>query len=329
MLQQLESPQTQDVSVNDCFRPVSRYWDRIYRPEQLITALPEAMRVLTSPAETGAVTLALPQDTQAEAFEYPAAFFAERVWHIQRPRGDCDSLARAVDADSWVPDARSSSRAAACSTAKRPTRCGASPKRPALALPKRRPARAPSPWDHPLALGAIGVTGTLAANKTAREADLVIAIGTRLSDFTTMSKTAFANPDVRFVDINVCELDAYKHAAIPVVADARVALDELAPMLSRLSDECRVPETHRSACAEAWKAEVDRLFGDRRPAPFAQAAVIGAAQSTAPGPRTSSCVRPAASPAICTSCGGRSSRTPITSNTATRAWVTKSPAGLA
>ena len=196
VLQQLESPQTQDVSVNDCFRPVSRYWDRIYRAEQLLTALPEAMRVLTSPAETGAVTLALPQDTQTEAYEYPAQFFEPRVWTIARQRGDAAAIARAVEAirSSRAPliiagggvlysDASNALRQFAEATG--------------IAVAETQAGKGAIAWDHPLALGGVGVTGTRAANRMARQADLVIAIGTRLTDFTTMSNSLFEHPGVR------------------------------------------------------------------------------------------------------------------------------------
>ena len=273
VLQQLESAHTQDVSVNDCFKPVSRYWDRISRPEQIVTALPEAMRVLTSPADTGAVTLALPQDAQAEAFDYPAGLFEERVWTITRQRGDAALLVRAAAAirESQKPmiiagggvlysDATGALRSFAEITG--------------IAVAETQAGKSAMPWDHPLALGAIGVTGTLAANQLAREADLVVAVGTRLSDFTTMSKTAFANPDVRFVAINVCELDAFKHAAVPVVADARAALEELAVMVRGYSTGAE----YRSAVdtrVKAWHQEVDRLYGMRGGVPFAQSEVIG------------------------------------------------------
>ena len=227
VLQQLESSDSQDMSVNDCFRPVSRYWDRISRAEQLLSALPEAMRVLTSPADTGAVVLSLPQDTQTEAFDYPDAFFAERVWTIPRQRGDAAAIGRAADA---VRASRSPLIVAGggvlYSEASEALRKFA--EATGIAVAETQAGKSAIAWDHPQAVGAIGVTGTLAANRLARNADLVIAIGTRLSDFTTMSNSAFAHPDVRFVGINVCEMDAFKHAAIPVVADARVAIDELA-----------------------------------------------------------------------------------------------------
>ena len=293
VLQQLESSHTQDVSVNDCFRPVSRYWDRISRPEQLVTSLPEAMRVLTSPAETGAVTLALPQDTQAEAFDYPARLFDERVWTIERPRGDREAVKRAAEAirGSRTPliiagggvlysEATESLRRFAEATG--------------IGVAETQAGKSAIAWDHPLALGAVGVTGSLAANQLAREADLVLAIGTRLSDFTTMSKAAFANPDVRFVAINVCEMDAFKHAAIPIVADARAALDELAALVAGYSTDARYRDTLGER-ASTWRREVDRITGRLRSsgdrsrasasqavqAPFAQGEIVGAVNELA------------------------------------------------
>ena len=279
VLQQLESTQTPDISVNDCLRPVSRYWDRLVRPEQLITSLPEAMRVLTSPAETGAVTLALPQDTQTEAFVYPEALFAERVWRIQRPRGDVEELARAAAAirHSRRPlliagggvlysEASDALRVFAEATG--------------IGVAETQAGKSSLPWDHRLALGAIGVTGGLAANEFAAEADLVIAVGTRLTDFTTMSKAAFAHPDVRFIGINVCEFDAFKHGSIPLVADARAALEELTLMVHGFSTD----STYRDAVearTRAWKTEVDRLVRPQTPAPFAQSEVVGLVNAAA------------------------------------------------
>ena len=282
VLQQLESPQTQDVSVNDCFRPVSRYWDRIYRAEQLLTALPEAMRVLTSPAETGAVTLALPQDTQTEASEYPAQFFEPRVWTIARPRGDAAAMARLVEAirSSRAPliiagggvlysDASNALRRFAEATG--------------IAVAETQAGKGAIAWDHPLALGGVGVTGTRAANRMARQADLVIAVGTRLTDFTTMSNSLFEYPGVRFAAINVCEMDAFKRSAIPVVADARAAIDEIAPALASYRTGSEYQENVNRLRRE-WNAEVDRVCGGRSAAPFAQAEVIGALNAFV-GPR--------------------------------------------
>ncbi|MDO8679035.1 MAG: 3D-(3,5/4)-trihydroxycyclohexane-1,2-dione acylhydrolase (decyclizing) [Acidobacteriota bacterium] len=274
VLQQLESSQSQDISVNDCFRPVSRYWDRINRPEQLLTSLPEAMRVLTSPAETGAVTLALPQDTQTEAFDYPEAFFDERVWTIARPRGDAEAIARAAEA---IRSSRSpliiAGGGVLYSEAADALRRFA--EATGIAVGETQAGKSSIPWDHPLAAGAIGVTGTLAANRLAREADVVIAVGTRLSDFTTMSNSAFAHPGVKFVGINVCEMDAHKHSALAIVADARVALDELTSCLSgyRTSADYRA---RLDANRSEWNAEVDKIFGQRTAAPFAQGEIIGA-----------------------------------------------------
>jgi 3D-(3,5/4)-trihydroxycyclohexane-1,2-dione acylhydrolase (decyclizing) len=273
VLQQLESGQTQDISVNDCFRPVSRYWDRISRPEQLVTALPEALRVLTSPTETGAVTLALPQDTQAEAFDYPASFFDDRVWRVQRPRGDAESLARAAAAirSSRKPIIVAGGGVLYSGATEGLRRFAEAT---GIGVAETQAGKSSIAFDHPLALGSVGVTGSLAANQLAKETDLVVGIGTRFSDFTTMSKTAFANPDVTFVAINVCELDAFKHAAIPVIADARAALEELTPMLAGYSTSAEYRST-LEARVRAWSEEVERVLGERRPGPFGQAEVIG------------------------------------------------------
>ncbi len=273
VLQQLESSQTQDISVNDCFRPVSRYWDRLCRPEQLLTALPEAMRVLTSPAETGAVTLALPQDAQTEAFDYPKSFFAERVWSVPRARGDREAVARLAAAihASRTPIIIAGGGVLYSEATEALARLAEAT---GIGVAETQAGKSAIAWDHWLALGAIGATGGLAANQLAREADLVIAIGTRLSDFTTMSNTAFANPDVQLVSINVSEFDAFKRSAIAVVADARAALDELAPLLRGYStgSDYRAQLDKRR---DAWRAEVDRLYAQRTAAPFAQSEIIG------------------------------------------------------
>jgi 3D-(3,5/4)-trihydroxycyclohexane-1,2-dione acylhydrolase (decyclizing) len=273
VLQQLESSSTQDISVNDCFRPVSRYWDRLYRPEQLLTSLPEAMRVLTSPSATGTVTLSLPQDAQTEAFDYPDAFFDERVWTVPRARGDARAIERAAAAirASRAPIIVAGGGVLYSEASAALTRFAEAT---GIAVAETQAGKSAIPWNHPLATGAIGVTGSLAANLLAREADLVIAIGTRLSDFSTMSKTAFGNPDVTFVGVNVCELDAHKHAAVAIVADARAALEELTTLVRGYSTGA----DYRAALAnrrQAWTAEVDRLLAPRTTAPLAQAEVIG------------------------------------------------------
>jgi 3D-(3,5/4)-trihydroxycyclohexane-1,2-dione acylhydrolase (decyclizing) len=282
VLQQLESPTTQDTGVNDCFKPVSRYWDRIYRPEQLITALPEAMRVLTSPSDCGAVTLALPQDVQAEAYDYPEELFRKRVWLIRRGQPDEVSLHRAVDA------IRSSSKPLIVAGGgvlmseawdaldKFVTQTG-------IPVAETQAGKGSIAWNHSQSVGAIGATGTLAANRLAREADLVIGIGTRYTDFTSASMTAFQNPDVRFVNINAAEFDAYKVSALPVVADARVALEQLTSWLSNY----RINPDYAAETAGLkiqWEAEVDRLFHLNNPGRPAQSEVIGAIWD-ASGPR--------------------------------------------
>jgi 3D-(3,5/4)-trihydroxycyclohexane-1,2-dione acylhydrolase (decyclizing) len=274
VLQQLESPATQDVGVNDCFKPVSRYWDRIYRPEQLITSLPEAMRVLTSPSDCGAVTLALPQDVQTEAYDYPEELFGKRVWLIRRGEPDRASLERAVKA---------------IRAAKRPLIvCGGGVlmseasqalgdfvAKTGIPVAETQAGKGALAWDHKQVVGAIGATGSLAANRLAYEADLVIGIGTRYSDFTTASMTAFQNPQVKFVNINTAEFDAYKVGAIPVVADARAALAQLTAALAGYM----VSAAYAAEVAELkakWDAEVERLFHLNNPGKPAQSEVIGA-----------------------------------------------------
>ena len=282
VLQQLESPSTQDIGVNDCFKPVSRYWDRIYRPDQIITALPEVMRVLTSPSDCGAVTLALPQDVQTEAYDYPAELFQKRVWLIRRPAGDSVSLSRATKAIAGsrkpliVAGGGVLFSAASDALAAFVSQTG-------IPVAETQAGKGSLPYDHPQCVGAIGATGNLAANRLAREADLIIGIGTRYSDFTSASMTAFQNPEVRFVNINTAEFDAYKVSAIPVVADARVALEALTASLPSY----KVSSEYAAQIAklkQAWEAEVDRLFHlNTQPKP-AQSEVIGAMWE-ASGPR--------------------------------------------
>ncbi len=273
VLQQLESPTTQDISVNDCFKPVSRYWDRIERPEQILTSLPEAVRVLTSPSETGTVVISLPQDVQAEAFEYPARFFEKRVWSIPRQRCDRELLTIAAQ---WI---RSSKRplivaggGVIYSEATEQLASFAAQSR--IPIGETQAGKGSLPFDHPQNLGAIGVTGTPGANIFAREADLVIGIGTRYSDFTTASKTAFQNPDVRFININVTEFDAYKHSALALVGDARVVLEELE---AATKGYC-VQDTYQATVCdlqEKWEKEVDRIYGLKHGPPVSQGSVIG------------------------------------------------------
>lgn len=258
VLQQLESPGSQDISVNDCFKPISRYWDRINRPEQLITALPEAMRVLTSPAETGTVTLALPQDVQAEAYDYPVELFQKRVYPIPRQRADVNALKRAA---AWIRESKRPLIIAGGGViySEATAQLARFAEQTGMPVGETFAGKGSLHYNHPQNLGAIGATGTPGANITAREADLVIALGTRLSDFTTASKTAFQNPDVRFIGINVAEFDAFKHAALPLVADARVTLEELAVAVGNYRVDAAYAariENYR----DEWEEEVGRLY---------------------------------------------------------------------
>ena len=282
VLQQLEVPSSQDISVNDCFKPVSRYWDRINRPEQLITALPEVMRVLTSPSETGAVTLAIPQDVQTQAFDFPAALFEKRVWKIGRPRPDLSALKEAAELikESVKPVIISGGGVIYSNAAgilKKFVETTGIPVAETFA------GKGGLPYNHPSNLGAVGATGTPGANRITREADLVIGIGTRYSDFTTASKTAFQNPGVRFININIAEFDSYKQCALPLTADASVCLEELLEYLSgyRVSDSYRVQV---SALNKEWDNQVTEFLKVTGAIPVTQSEVIGAVNESA-GPR--------------------------------------------
>jgi 3D-(3,5/4)-trihydroxycyclohexane-1,2-dione acylhydrolase (decyclizing) len=274
VLQQLEAPHDGDLSVNDCFRPVSRYFDRVNRPEQLIPAALAAMRVLTNQAETGAVTLALPQDAQAEAYDYPEAFFQKRVWRVGRPLPELELIERAADL------IRSSRRPMIVSGGGT-IYSGATEalrrfvERTGIPVGETQAGKGSMPYDHPLALGAVGATGTFAANRAAREADLVIGVGTRYTDFTTASKTAFQNPSVRFVNVNVAGLDAVKHAGLALVGDARATLEALVEALGGHEVEAEYREQNARASKD-WDEEVERLYSlEHDPLPV-QSAVIGA-----------------------------------------------------
>src|SRR5215216_2623914 len=231
VLQQLESEHSQDFSVNDCFKPISRYWDRINRPDQIITALPEAMRVLTSPVDSGAVTLALPQDVQVEAFDYPSGLFEKRVWHVARNRPDQASVTRAAE---WIRQAKRPLIIAGGGTiySEATETLHQFVEQTGIPESETMAGKGSLRYDHPLCMGAVGATGTLAANRLAKDADLIIGIGTRYSDFTTASKTAFQNPDLRFININVTSFDAAKHSGLALIGDARATLEELAGLLA-------------------------------------------------------------------------------------------------
>lgn len=276
VLQQLEFPGSQDVSVNDTFRPVSRYFDRIYRPEQLFSALPEAMRILTDPAETGAVTIAIPEDVQTEAFEVPQFFFEKHVWHVRRPVSPDDALAEAAR---WIAEAEQpliiSGGGTIYSEASEAlddfaTQCG-------IPVSETQAGKGVLPWDHPWNAGPVGANGGIAANRLAKEADLVIAIGTRLGDFVTSSKTAFENPDVRFIGINTASMDAYKMRALSLVGDARATIESLQQLVLDLGI---VRDTTAYASEVALlKREWDRRVDEQRSidpgSQITQAQVIG------------------------------------------------------
>jgi len=279
VLQQLEAPWSQDVSVNDCFKPVSRYWDRINRPEQLPTALLEAMRVLTSPADTGAVTLALPEDVQSEAWDFPETLFERRVWTVRRPRPEPETLARAVE---WIRSARRPLIVAGGGVLYSEASAALQALVSATGIPvgETQAGKGALPYDHLASLGAIGVTGTPGANLMAREADLVIGIGTRYSDFTTASKTVFQDQDVRFANVNVTECDAGKHAGLPVVGDARATLEALGHELSGWQVDAAWRE-RASVFNREWDAEVARIYARGHGPLPSQGEVIGAVNDAA------------------------------------------------
>ena len=258
VLQQLENPQSPDVSVNDAFRPVSRYWDRINRPEQLIPSLLNAMRVLTDPADTGAVVVCLPQDVQAEAWDWPVEFFDKRVWQVARPVPEPDSLARAVQA------IRASRRpllvaggGAIYSDAAQVLRDFAT--QTGIPVADTQAGKGAINFDHRMAVGGLGSTGAASANELAEAADLVIGVGTRYSDFTTASRTVFANPEVRFVNINTVGFDAAKNCATMVMADAREGLTALAGALGDWHTD-QAYQDHAHDLAVSWQAATDHCY---------------------------------------------------------------------
>jgi 3D-(3,5/4)-trihydroxycyclohexane-1,2-dione acylhydrolase (decyclizing) len=274
VLQELEDPRSYDVSVNDAFKPVSRFWDRINRPEQLPSALLAAMRVLTDPAETGAVTLALPQDVQAEAHNWPEDLFTERTWYVPRPVPEPTALARAVQA---------------LRSARRPllvagggviySEAGAVLREFAEAtgvpVSDTQAGKGALAWDHPCAVGGVGATGSPVANALAREADVVLGVGTRYSDFTTASRTAFADPGVRFVNLNVAAFDAGKHAGVSLVADARAGLEALTEAMGGYHVDPEYTAAFRAHDAR-WRPVVDEAYHlGHQPLP-AQTEILGA-----------------------------------------------------
>src|ERR1700676_2763433 len=291
VLQQLEHPMERDVSVNDAFRPVSRFFDRISRPEQVLASLPEAFRVLTDPAETGAVTISLPEDVQAEAYDWPIEFFEKRVWHVRRPVPEPELLCEVIKL---------------LKTAKRPVIISGGGtiyseatgelrqfvEEFGIPVTETQAGKGVLNWDHPMNAGPIGSNGATSANKLAREADLIITLGTRLSDFTTASKSAFQNPAVRFVGINVSPMDANKLAARPIVADAKRALQILRTELKE-SGYAGTPTEYRTEIKnlkEAWDAKVTELRTPQEGSGLlAELAVIGLVNEAVGGKATVVC----------------------------------------
>ena len=279
VLQELEQPYGYDVSVNDAFRPLSKFFDRVWRPEQLPAALLGAMRVLTDPAETGAVTIALPQDVQAEAWDWPVELFAERTWRVGRRVPEADALAEAVEV---IRAAKAPLIVAGGGVTYADANAALAEFVDATGIPssETQAGKGSLPYDHPLNVGAVGATGTNAANALAREADVVIGIGTRYSDFTTASRTAFQNPDVRFVNINVARIDAVKHAGVAVEADALETLRALTTALADYSTDAAY-QARATALAKEWDDLVVaghyNGFGERT-GTLAQIEVLGAVE---------------------------------------------------
>lgn len=277
VLQQLEQVHDATLTVNDAFKPLSKFFDRVNRPEQLFSALLGAMRVLTDPVETGAVTICLPEDVQAEMIDVPEEFLADREWHIRRPRPDINLSALVASAikGSKKPMIIAGGGViysdAAKALEKFVTLTG-------IPVGMSQAGVGSLVWDHPQNLGAVGATGTSAANRTAAEADLIIGIGTRYSDFTTSSRTAFQNSKVKFVNVNIASFDAFKHgSAIPVVADARETLDELQRELKGWSVSATYKAKY-SAEKRTWDKAVDRSFADLKRDLPGQPEIIGVVQ---------------------------------------------------
>ena len=275
VLQQLEHTNSPDISVNDCFKPVSVFWDRINRPEQIISSLPEALRVLTDPIATGAVTLSLPQDVQAEAYDYPDHLFNKRVWAVPRNMPSEESLASAaaiikkatnpvIIAGGGViySDAEKALNEFCNNTG--------------IPVGETQAGKGAIPWNHSQSLGAIGVTGTSAANIISRDADLIICIGTRLSDFTTASKTLFQHSSVTFLSINVSPFDAHKHSSVSLIGDAKKSLETLNYILK--NDGFSISVKYRAEIKQQknnWNQEVDRIFNLKNEPAVSQGEVIG------------------------------------------------------
>lgn len=274
VLQQLEHFGDYGVSSNDALKPLSKYWDRISRPEQLMTAMLHAFRVLADPAETGAVTICLPQDAEGEAYDYPVSFFEKRVHHITRRIPTEGELERAV---SLIKSKKKP--LLICGGGVLYSEAGETLRKFAethgVPFTETQAGKGAINWNHPLNLGAVGVSGGIAGNRTAAEADLIIAVGTRLSDFTTSSKWQFRNPEVEILSINVCSFDAYKMNAKQIIADAK---ETLAALSAKLDGYTAYYGDELAALKQEWDAEVDRMLTDERPGALSQTRVLGEMQ---------------------------------------------------
>ncbi|SDE46444.1 MULTISPECIES: 3D-(3,5/4)-trihydroxycyclohexane-1,2-dione acylhydrolase (decyclizing) [Kordiimonas] len=271
VLQQVENPESPLDVANDCFRPVSRYFDRITRPEQLITSLPQAMRVLICPVDCGPVTICLPQDVQAEAYDFPESMFEAQTHRMRRQGADSFELERALgilnaaEKPLIIVGGGVRYSGAEGALADLAERCG-------IPVAETQAGKGSLSWTHELNVGGIGVTGTAAANAFAREADVVLAVGTRLADFTTGSRSLFENPDCQIIGLNVAAFDAVKHRSIPLVSDARLALEALAKRLPAADGQRALAATRRAE----WNSVTDKVTSpDTRPLP-SDAEIVGA-----------------------------------------------------
>ncbi len=284
VLQQLEHPMQPDVSVNDALRPVSRFWDRITRPEQLLASLPEAIRILADQAETGAVTIAMPEDVQTEAYDYPARFFERRVHRIPRLVPEEEALQEAVAALRGATRPLIIAGGGAIYSEASAELAGFAAEF-GIPVAETQGGKGVLTWNHPWNVGPVGSTGGLAANRLAAQADCVIALGTRLSDFTTASHTAFQHPEVRFLGVNVGPMDAHKLGALPLVGDARATLAALRDRLKGVRFQTAGPYGEEVARLKAlWEEEVNRQRAVASPSALTQANLIGIVND-ASGPR--------------------------------------------
>ncbi len=320
VLQQLEVPCSGDVSVNDCFRPVSRYFDRIWRPEQVGPAALGAMRVLVNQAETGAATLAFPQDVQTEAWDYPVALFERRVWHIPRAlphEPDLIESARRIRVASRPLIVAGGGVIYSEATDALARFC----EQTGIPVAETQAGKGSLPYDR--SLGAVGATGTHSANRIAAEADLVIGIGTRWTDFTTSSSTAF--PTGGFVNVNIADVDAVKQSGLALVGDARASVERLTELLEGWAvDIAYRAECDRLICE--WDAEVERLYAPAERPRLVQSQVIGAVEAATDPTDVVVCAA-GSLPGTSTSSGARATRRAITPSTASPAWATRSQAG--